>query len=81
MSSFFLHFFQNFLRRRNVFGIRRRSRVSKLQFLEVLYGVLPKFFKHEDELRRIWSAPDTRKELLIGLADKGFGKEPLAEMQ
>jgi hypothetical protein len=32
--KFFLHFFQNFLRRRNVFGIRRRSRVSKLQFLE-----------------------------------------------
>lgn len=51
------------------------------QFLEVLYGVLPEFFKDEDDLRRIWSAPDTRKELLIGLADKGFGKEPLAEMQ
>jgi hypothetical protein len=31
--KFFLHFFQNFLRRRNVFGIRRRSRVSKLQLL------------------------------------------------
>ena len=55
--------------------------MSAAQFLEVLYGTLPEFFKDEDELRRIWSAPDTRKKLLTGLADKGFGREPLAEMQ
>lgn len=55
--------------------------MSAAQFLEVLYGSLPDFFKDEDELRRIWSAPDTRKSLLLGLADKGFGKEPLTEMQ
>ena len=55
--------------------------MSAAQFLEVLYGALPGFFKDEDELRRIWSAPDTRKALLVGLADKGFGREPLAEMQ
>ena len=55
--------------------------MSAAQFLEVLYGTLPEFFKDEDELRRIWSAPDTRKTLLAGLADKGFGREPLAEMQ
>lgn len=55
--------------------------MSAAQFLEMLYGALPEFFKDEDELRRIWSAPDTRKALLVGLAEKGFGKEPLAEMQ
>ena len=55
--------------------------MSAAQFLEVLFGVLPEFFKDEDELRRIWSAPDTRKALLAGLAEKGFGKEPLVEMQ
>lgn len=55
--------------------------LSAAQFLEALYGVLPEFFKDEDELRRLWSAPDTRKALLLGLADKGFGREPLAEMQ
>ena len=55
--------------------------MSAAQFLEVLYGTLPEFFKDEDELRYIWSAPDTRKTLLAGLADKGFGREPLAEMQ
>ncbi len=29
----------------------------------------------------IWSAPDTRKKLLQGLAEKGFGRDQLAEMQ
>jgi type I restriction enzyme R subunit len=55
--------------------------MSAAQFLESLYGTLPEFFKDEDELRAIWSAPDTRKALLAGLADKGFSKEPLLEMQ
>ena len=55
--------------------------MSAAQFLETLFGALPEFFKDEDELRRIWSAPNTRKALLTGLADKGFGREPLAEMQ
>jgi type I restriction enzyme R subunit len=55
--------------------------MSAAQFLEAMYGTLPEFFKDEDELRRIWSEPDTRKALLAGLADKGFGREHLAEMQ
>jgi type I restriction enzyme R subunit len=55
--------------------------MSAAQFLEELFGVLPEFFKDEETLRKIWSAPDTRKALLQGLAEKGFGKEPLQEMQ
>ena len=55
--------------------------MSAAQFLENLYGVLPEFVKDEDELRTLWSSPDTRKALLAGLADKGFSKEPLLEMQ
>lgn len=55
--------------------------MSAVQFLESLFGALPEFFKNEDELRTLWSSPDTRRALLMGLADKGFGKEPLAEMQ
>lgn len=55
--------------------------MSAAQFLEVLYGALPEFFKDEDELRKIWSVPETRKALLAGLAEKGFSKEPLTEMQ
>jgi len=55
--------------------------MSAAQFLESLFGALPEFFKDEDELRRLWGDPDTRRKLLAGLADKGFGREPLAEMQ
>ena len=55
--------------------------MSAAQFLESLFGALPEFFKDEDELRRLWSAPDTRRKLLADLAERGFGKEPLAAMQ
>ncbi|MFM8333685.1 MAG: type I restriction-modification enzyme R subunit C-terminal domain-containing protein, partial [Candidatus Methylumidiphilus sp.] len=55
--------------------------MSAHQFMEALFGKLPEFFKDEDELRALWSAPDTRKKLLEGLAEKGFGKDQLAEMQ
>lgn len=55
--------------------------MSAQQFMEALFGKLPDFFRDEDELRTIWSAPDTRKRLLDGLSDKGFGREQLAEMQ
>ena len=55
--------------------------ISARQFMEMLFGRLPEFFKDEAELRALWSTPDTRKKLLEGLAEKGFGKEQLAEMQ
>ena len=55
--------------------------MSAQQFMELLFGKLPEFFKDEAELRAIWSAPDTRKKLLQGLAEKGFGNEQLSEMQ
>lgn len=55
--------------------------MSAHQFIEMLFGQLPEFFKDEDELRRIWSDPETRKKLLQGLAEKGFGYDQLAEMQ
>jgi type I restriction enzyme, R subunit len=55
--------------------------MSAQQFMAELFGQLPGFFKNEAELRTIWSEPDTRKKLLQGLAEKGFGGEQLAEMQ
>lgn len=55
--------------------------MSAMQFMEALYGKLPDFFRDENELRELWSAPDTRKKLLEGLEEKGFGKQQLAEMQ
>jgi type I restriction enzyme, R subunit len=47
----------------------------------MLFGTLPELFENEAELRQLWSDPQTRKKLLEGLAEKGFGSEQLAEMQ
>ncbi|MFZ4723644.1 MAG: EcoAI/FtnUII family type I restriction enzme subunit R [Phycisphaerales bacterium] len=55
--------------------------MSAQQFMEMLFGRLPEFFKNEAELRLIWSDPLTRRKLLQGLADAGFGGVQLAEMQ
>lgn len=55
--------------------------MSAQQFMEALFGKLPDFFHDEAELRTLWSEPETRKRLLTGLAEKGFGKDQLAEMQ
>lgn len=53
--------------------------ISAAQFIERLFGELPELFKDEDELRLLWGRPDTRKALLEGLAEKGFGEEQLVE--
>jgi type I restriction enzyme R subunit len=55
--------------------------MSAQQFMEALFGQLPEFFKDEAELRTLWSVPETRKLLLNGLQEKGFGPEKLAAMQ
>lgn len=55
--------------------------MSAQKFMELLFGRLPEFFKDEAELRSLWSLPETRKRLLDGLAEKGFGREQLSEMQ
>lgn len=55
--------------------------MSAQQFMELLFGRLPEHFANEEELRALWSAPDTRRKLLEGLAEKGFGQEQLGEMQ
>lgn len=55
--------------------------MSSQQFLELLYGKLPEFVKDEAELRELWSSPSTRRKLLQGLEEKGFGAAQLAEMQ
>jgi type I restriction enzyme R subunit len=54
--------------------------MSAAQFIQRLFGDLPELFKDEDELRALWSQPDTRKALLESLAEKGYGDEQLAEI-
>ncbi|RIK30433.1 MAG: restriction endonuclease subunit R [Anaerolineae bacterium] len=55
--------------------------ISAQQFVENLFGVLPAFFKSEEELRKIWSNPVTRKALLDELEKAGFGKDELSIAQ
>jgi len=55
--------------------------MSAQEFLEHLFGKIPEFFNSEEELRNLWSSPDTRSRLLSGLADHGFGLDQLAEIQ
>jgi type I restriction enzyme R subunit len=55
--------------------------ISAQEFLENLFGELPNFFKNEEELREIWSNPQTRKTLLEKLDEAGFGKEELTTLQ
>ncbi len=55
--------------------------ISAQQFVEQFFGKLPELFRDEDELRRIWSDPDTRKALIDGLAERGFAGEQLAQIR
>ena len=55
--------------------------ISAEEFLKNMFGVLPEFFKSEDELRKIWSDPRTRKIFLKKIADIGYDKEKLDTLQ
>ena len=51
------------------------------EFLNSLYGKFPLLFESEDELRRIWSDPLTRKTLLDKLSEAGLGKDEFHTLQ
>lgn len=55
--------------------------MSAAEFIERLFGELPELFKDEDELRKLWSSPETRKRLIVGLAEKGYGEGQLTEVR
>jgi type I restriction enzyme R subunit len=55
--------------------------VSAEEFLQNIYGELPRFFKDEEELRKIWSNPQTRKVFLGRLKEAGYPREILLELQ
>lgn len=55
--------------------------VSAEEFLGNLFGELPKLFKDEEELRKLWSNPLTRRTLLEKLDDAGFPKSDLLILQ
>jgi len=55
--------------------------ISAEEFLNNLFGELPKLFKSEAELRTLWSDPNTRKILLEKLDSAGFPKSDLLIVQ
>jgi len=55
--------------------------ISVEEFLQELFGTLPDFFKSEEELRKIWSNPITRKTLMDRLTEAGYGIEKLTTLQ
>lgn len=55
--------------------------ISAEEFIRKLYGDIPTFFENEDELRQIWSKPETRKRLLQELSEKGYTNEQLDDLK
>jgi len=55
--------------------------ITAKEFVEQLFGDLPRFFSDEDELRQIWSDPSTREKLLTDLHDAGYDDEKLDSMK
>jgi type I restriction enzyme, R subunit len=55
--------------------------ISATEFIERLFGDIPSLFKNENELRKLWSRPDTRKRLLEELEEKGYSKSQLEDLR
>lgn len=55
--------------------------ISVQEFMDNMFGAMPEFFKSEEELRKIWSDPTTRKDFLEKIAAIGYGKDELEALQ
>jgi len=55
--------------------------VSVQEFMDNMFGAMPEFFKSEEELRKIWSDPITRKAFLEKISAIGYGKDELEMLQ
>lgn len=47
------------------------------EYVKKLFGTLPHFLDGEEDLRKRWSQPDTREQLLDVLAQSGFPEDKL----
>ena len=50
-------------------------------FLNALFGKMPEFFNSQDDLRQIWSNPDTREQLLDQMEEAGYGRAELEKVR
>ncbi|WP_440122256.1 EcoAI/FtnUII family type I restriction enzme subunit R [Tenacibaculum sp. Ill] len=55
--------------------------ISLEAFIKKLFGDMPSLFKDEEDLRKIWSLPSTRKKLLQELNDLGYSTEQLEDLR
>lgn len=55
--------------------------ISAIEFIEQLFSDLPAFFANENELRKIWSLPSTRRKLLNDLSEKGYTNAQLEDLR
>lgn len=55
--------------------------MSVEKFVQSLFGDIPSLFKNEEELRKIWSKPETRKRLLQELSEKGYRQSQLEDLK
>ncbi|WP_026838199.1 EcoAI/FtnUII family type I restriction enzme subunit R [Gillisia sp. JM1] len=55
--------------------------ISAENFIKQLFRDLPTFFKSEDELRKLWSLPSTRRKLLEELSEKGYSNAQLDDLR
>jgi type I restriction enzyme R subunit len=55
--------------------------ISVEEFMNNLFGEMPRLFKDEEELRKLWGNPITRRTLLEKLDEAGFGREQLTILQ
>lgn len=55
--------------------------ISAAQFLERLFGDLSGIVGDEDQLRAVWSDPDTREHFLQQLADRGYEQDRLDDIR
>ncbi len=54
--------------------------LSAAEFIGRLFGDLPQLFHDEAELCTLWGDPQTRRKLLEGLAERGYGLAQLEEL-
>ncbi len=54
--------------------------ITSTEFIKQLFSDIPTFFKNEEQLRKIWSLPSTRKKLLEELSEKGYTNAQLEDL-
>ena len=55
--------------------------ISAEEFMQTLFGDIPKFFESEDQLINIWSVPETREKLLETLSEAGYSVNQLEDLR